>query len=121
LALPAMTHSAQAKRVSAAAVVRRAFEGVDAYGVARESGKKDRELTFGELDVCDFSGVCSRFTASRPCDQKDSRKIFWDLGSGAGKVVLGLALCDTFEERLLVKRGSEAIEARPLKCPCAQP
>jgi len=76
--------------------VRRAFEGVDAYGVARESGKKDRELTFGELDVCDFSGVCSRFTASRPCDQKDSRKIFWDLGSGAGKVVLGLALCDTF-------------------------
>ncbi|KAJ1451773.1 hypothetical protein M885DRAFT_620493 [Pelagophyceae sp. CCMP2097] len=91
-----MTHSAQAKRVSAAAVVRRAFEGVDAYGVARESGKKDRELTFGELDVCDFSGVCSRFTASRPCDQKDSRKIFWDLGSGAGKVVLGLALCDTF-------------------------
>ena len=89
------TFAQQELRSAAALVVKAAFAGSDAYGAARAAARADRELTFGELDVADFCGVVCRFAPAGGAG--GGPRELWDLGSGAGRCVLGLSLCGGFD------------------------
>jgi len=90
------TFAQQELRSAAALVVKAAFAGSDAYGAARAAARADKELTFGELDVADFCGVVCRFAPAGGAGGGGPREL-WDLGSGAGRCVLGLSLCGGFD------------------------